>query len=105
MNNLFFMLLNSAVDSSSCRGIVGENIYHLIEGGFLAFEVACVFAVIIIASLKLLPALTSKDADRLKTAQRTCINLAIVLAVICILPYLIKALGLIFGFDISCLPV
>ena len=51
----------------------------------------------------MIPAVVAKDADGLKKASLKCVKIAVVLAIIEIFPTIIKLVGIIFGFDVSCI--
>lgn len=87
----------------TCDQILGPKMTPLISGAITAVQIVCAIIAIVNAMIKLIPAVMSKDADALKTAQKKCITMAIVLAIVCILRPIIRLIGMIFGFDFSCL--
>ncbi len=60
-------------------------------------------AAIVKGMITLIPAVMAKDAEGLKKAQKTLVTVAIILLCIFLLPYLVRWIGNILGYDISCL--
>ena len=110
LNYLFFLEtsveipdLDISGDGMTCETILGPKLTALVSGALTAVQIVCAIIAIVNAMIKLIPAVMAKDADALKKAQKSCINMAIVLAVVCIIRPIIRLIGMIFGFDLSCL--
>lgn len=88
---------------SSCVEVLGRNSVKVINGLVTVLRVFGAIAVIVHAMILLIPAVVSKDADAFKKATSQCVNLLIVLLVIGIFPAVIKLIGRLLGYDISCL--
>ena len=58
---------------------------------------------IVSGMLAMIPAITSNDAGALKKATTKCIYLAIILVAIGLFRPIIRLIGIIGGFDLSCL--
>ena len=52
--------------------------------------------------LALIPAVLAKDADGLQKASKKIVNMVIILAAIFILPSIIKLIGNLFSYDVTC---
>ena len=87
----------------SCTQILGSNGTKLVNGLINALRIAGAIIAIINAMLRLIPAVIAKDADGLKKATNTCVKMAVILAVIGLFPTVIRLIGRIFGYDISCI--
>ncbi len=87
----------------NCAQVLGSNGVKLIKGIIIAFRVLAVVVAIVNAMIIMIPAVVAKDADGLKKASLKCVKIAVVLAIIEIFPTIIKLVGIIFGFDVSCI--
>ena len=87
----------------TCKEILGNNLTNVVKAGIRAVQVIGAIIAIVKGMMVLLPAIIAKDADGLKKASKTLITMAIILAVIFLLPGLLRFIGKVAGFDISCL--
>ena len=86
-----------------CASILGPNLTKLVHFGVNTLKIVAAIIAIVNGMISFVPAIMSKDQDALKKAGKKCIYMAVVLALIFILPYIARLLGNIFDFDISCL--
>lgn len=86
-----------------CKDILGPNLSVLVKAFMKIIRILGAIAAVVNGMLSLIPALISKDADALKKAQKKCITMGIILAIIGIFPSLLSFLGKILKYDISCI--
>ena len=86
-----------------CASILGPNLTKLVHFGVNTLKIVAAIIAIVNGMISFVPAIMSKDQDALKKAGKKCIYMAVVLALIFILPYIARLLGNIFDFDITCL--
>ena len=90
-------------NTMTCAQILGPNLTKLVHAGITAIQIIGAILAIVKGMITLIPAIMAKDADALKKAQKTLVLMAIVLLCIFLLRYLIRWIGNILGYDISCL--
>ncbi len=86
----------------NCEEMLGENLTKILKFAIEVLSIVGAIIAIVNAMISLIPALIAKDADALKKAQKKCVNMAIVLVLILLLPTLIIFIGRLFGYDLSC---
>ena len=89
-------------NTMNCKELIGENLSKIVKLIITLLRIAGAIIAIVNGMLSLIPALVSKDADALKSAEKKCITMAIVLVLIILLPTLLTFLSNIFGYDLSC---
>ena len=87
----------------TCTEILGPNLTKIVHAGIKAIQIIGAIAAIVKGMITLIPAVMAKDAEGLKKAQKTLVTMAIILLCIFLLPYLVRWIGNILGYDISCL--
>ncbi len=87
----------------SCSEILKNNGVKIIKGIVNVLRIAAVIIAIANAMITLVPAVISKDADGLKKAGRKLVVMAVVLAIVGILPSIVYLIGVVFGYDLSCI--
>ena len=87
----------------NCKELVGENLSKIIKLIITILQIAGAIIAIVNGMITLIPAVISKDAEALKSAEKKCITMAIVLVLIILLPTLLIFLSNIFGYDLSCI--
>ncbi len=87
----------------NCEEILQNNGIKLLIGIVNALRIAGAIIAIANAMITLIPAVISKDAEGLKKAGRKLVTMAVILAIIGILPSIVNLIGLMFGYDLSCL--
>ena len=75
----------------------------MIKGLILIVQMAGAIFAVIKATIMLLPAVAAHDAGEVNSAYKKIVTLAAVLVLILLLRPLVKILGNILGFDISCI--
>lgn len=95
--------LNISDESMTCEEILGPNLTKLVKFAINTMRIVGAIICIVNAMITLLPAVTAKDASALKKAGKKCVTLAIILATVCLFPSILKFIGHIAGFDLSCL--
>lgn len=89
--------------TTSCADTLGRNATKFINGLVTVLRVVGAIAVIVHGMILLIPAVVAKDAEAFKKATSKCVNLLIVLLIIGIFPAVIKLIGRLLGYDISCI--
>lgn len=95
--------LDISEEKLSCSELLGSNLQKILHLFITAVRIAGAIIAILNGMLSLIPAITSDNADALKKAIKKCVMMLVILAVIGLLPTLIRVIGLIAGFDLSCL--
>ena len=90
-------------EKMSCEEVLGKNLQKVLHLFITAIRIAGAIIAILNGMLSLIPAITSDNSDALKKAIKKCVMMLIILAVIGIFPTIIRVIGLIAGFDLSCL--
>ena len=92
-------------DSSptTCANLLGNNLVLVVKFGINALRIVGVIVAIVMAMVKLLPAVNKGDAGELNKALKKCIWIAVVLIIVVMFPTLIRVIGKLFGLDISCM--
>ena len=89
--------------SANCKKIFGENGYNIVNGLIKIVRILAPIVATLVAMITLIPAITAKDEDKVKAATKKCVTIGIVLLVIEVIPYIVRLIGVIIGFDLSCI--
>ena len=87
----------------TCSQLLGPSLSAVVKAGVRAIQIAGAIIAIVKGMMILIPAVVAKDADGLKKASKTLTMMAIILVIIFMFPGLLRFIGKIAGFDISCL--
>ena len=87
---------------SSCKEVLGPNLTSVVRASIKILQIVGAIVAIVKGMILLLPAVIAKDADGLKKASKPLVSMAIILAIIFLLPYIVRFIGHIFDFDLSC---
>ena len=87
----------------TCSEILGEPLLTIVKGGITIVQIAAAIIAIVKGMLLLVPAITAKDADGLKKASKTLAILAVILALVVIFRPLVKMIGKLLDYDVSCI--
>ena len=90
-------------ESMTCAQILGPNLVKILKLFISGLRIAGAIIAIIKGMLAYIPAIVSDDAAALKKANKTVIKILIILALLGLLPTIIRVIGRIAGFDLSCL--
>ena len=88
---------------SSCTEILGSNLTAIVRVSITILEIVGAILAIVKGMMVLIPPILAKDADALKKASKTLTNMAIILVIIFIFRPLIRFIGSLLEFDISCI--
>ena len=88
---------------SSCTDLLGKNLSAIVKATFTILQIVGAIIAIVKGMMILIPPILAKDAEALKKAGSTLTKLAIVLVIIFLFKPLLKFLGSILDFDVSCL--
>lgn len=103
VTGIMFPSLNFGDRGETCEEFLGANNVKLIKTARIAIQTVSVIITIVIGMITFIPPIMNKDNNALSKAFNKFITILIVLAVILLLPTIVKVIGLIAGFDISCI--
>ena len=83
--------------------IVGENLSKIIRLSVNVLRIAGAIIAIIKGMTLLIPPIMNDDAKALQAAGKKCVKLGIVLLIIGVFPTVIRFIGLVFNYDLSCI--
>ena len=86
----------------TCEELLGNNLTKVVRAGVKIIQVAGAIIAIVNGMIKLIPAVLAKDADGLQKASKSLVAMAVILALIFILPSLVSMIGHLFKYDVSC---
>ena len=86
----------------TCEEILGEG-SKLIKLGINVLRIAGVIIALLNGMMAFIPAVSSGDKGELNKAFKKCIDMAIILILIVLIPELINVIGNLFGWDTSCI--
>lgn len=86
----------------NCNQLLGPTITKLLRILIDVLKAAGAIICIVKMMLTLIPPITSKDADALNKAIRTCVILLVILTLILLIDTLLVIIGRLFAFDLSC---
>ena len=92
--------------SANCLAIMGGSdgaAYRIINGAVNIIRILAPIVAIVNAMIVLMPAITAKDETGLKKATKKCVIIGVVLLIIEVFPYVVRLIGAVFGFDLSCI--
>ncbi len=95
--------LEIPTESMTCEEILGQNLKNVLHLFINAIRIGSAIVAVLLCMTALIPPIMSDDAKALKKATNKCIKILIMLALIQLLPVLVRVVGLIAGFDLSCL--
>lgn len=88
---------------SNCNEILGANLTAIVKASITILEILGAIIAIVKGMMTLIPPIIAKDADALQKASKTLVNMAIILVVIFIFKPLLRFIGSLLEFDISCI--
>lgn len=95
--------LDFSDEPMTCTELLGPNLTKVFHMLITALRVAGAIIALVKATMLLMPAVVAKDAEALKKAGKSCVNLAIALVIIGLLPTFASIIGKIVDFDVTCL--
>lgn len=90
-------------ESMTCKELLGSTLVKFLKTVRIAVQGIGVAIAIANGMLTFVPAITSKDDSALKKAFEKFVKLLVILALLLLLPTLIRFIGNLAGFDLSCL--
>lgn len=90
-------------EGQKCIEVVGESLSKIIKTTINILRIAGAVIAILKGMTLLIPPIVNKDADSLKKAGNQCIKLAIVLLLIGVFPTIIRFIGYLFKYDVTCI--
>ena len=88
---------------SGCSQLLGPNLTAVVKASITILQIAGAIIAIVKGMMTLIPPILAKDADALKKASKTLINMAIILVIIFLFKPLLKFMGNLLDFDTSCI--
>lgn len=95
--------LEISTQSMNCKELLGNNLTLVLNAAIKLIRIVGAALATLLASVTLFKAIGSDNKDALKKAGNTCVKMGIVLIVIGLFPTLIRFIGNLFEFDISCI--
>lgn len=95
--------LEISTQSMNCKELLGNNLTLVLNAAIKLIRIIGAALATLLASVTLFKAIGSDNKDALKKAGNTCVKMGIVLIVIGLFPTLIRFIGNLFEFDISCI--
>ena len=86
----------------TCEEILGSNLTKIVHLGVTIVKVVAAIATILYG-IMFLPVVMNDDPKELNKALNKAVKMIIILILILLLPTIIKVIGNIFDFDLSCL--
>ncbi len=86
----------------TCSELLGTNGVKLIRFGVSTVRIVAAIIAIVQGMLIMIPPITNKDYGAINKALKTLVKMLIVLVLIFLLPTIIRVVGLLFEFDLSC---
>lgn len=86
-----------------CSELLGTGLTKILNFGIDAVRVIGVIASIIMGMVTLLPVVNKGDQAALNKALIKCIWIGVVLFIIMLFPLLVRVIGNLFEFDVSCI--
>ncbi len=87
---------------TECVDILGQNMTKIVHGLITVMRIFGAIVAIVHGMILLIPAVVAKDAEAFKKATSKCVKLLIVLAAIGIFPAIVRLIGTLLGYDVSC---
>ncbi len=88
---------------NTCEQILGENLTAILKVAITIMQIVGAIIAIVKGMMTLIPPILAKDADALKKASKTLVTMAIILVIIFLFRPLLRFLGNLLDFDISCI--
>lgn len=88
-------------EKMNCNDLLGPNLTKIVKMCISILRIAGMIIALVNASLAVVPAIN--NPDRISDAKKKCISMAIILVIIGVFPSLLKVIGNIFGYDLSCI--
>ena len=89
--------------TANCKKIFGDAGYKIVNGLIRIIRILAPIVAILVSMITLIPAVTAKDEVKVKAATKKCVTIGIVLLVIEVIPYIVRLIGVILDFDLSCI--
>lgn len=86
----------------TCTQVLGANLSKILGFSLNTLRLIGAITAIVKGMTLLIPPITSGDASALNKAIRKCIKLGIVLLIIGVFPSIIKFIGYLFKYDLTC---
>ncbi len=90
-------------ESQSCEKVLGSSLKKFLKTLRITMQGVSAGLTIALGMIAFIPAITSGDQNALKKAIDTFVKTLVVLALILLFPTLIRFIGHLCGFDLSCI--
>jgi len=88
---------------TECKKILGPNLSAIVKVSITILQIVGAIIAIVKGMMTLIPPVLAHDADALKKASNILVKMAIILVVIFLMKPLLRFIGNLLDFDISCL--
>jgi len=95
--------LEISIEPMTCSEILGPILTKIAHGIVTILQIVGAIITIVKGMLLVVPAVVAKDAESLKKASRQLMIMGIILALIIIFRPLVRIIGTIFEYDVSCI--
>ena len=95
--------INISNENMTCTTLLGSNLTKVVHAFIVLIQIVGCIITIVKGMVVLIPPIMDRDASSLKKASGTLVKMAIILLLILLSPFLIRLIGKILGFDISCI--
>lgn len=100
-NNNSGGMIDISEEEMTCSELLGPNLTAIIKVLITAMRIIGMIIVIVNSALSLVPAIN--NPDKLNSAKSKLISMGIVLVLVVLFPTLLRLIGNIFGYDLSCI--
>ena len=87
----------------NCEQILGKNLTKIVKAVILILQIGAAIIAIVKGMITLIPAITAKDTDGLKKAEKQLVLMAVILIIIFLLKPIISFIGGLFDYDLTCI--
>lgn len=88
---------------TTCSNLLGPNLVKVVKAAIRIIQIVGAIIAIVKGMMILIPPILSKDSDALKKASSTLVTMAIILVIIFLFPTILRVIGSVLGFDLSCI--
>lgn len=95
--------MNFTDKAMTCTEILGKNLTKIVHFAISTLRIVAAIVAIVNGIIIMIPPVIDKDYGSLNKALRKLVSMLIILAIILVFPSLVRVIGKLFEFDISCI--
>lgn len=95
--------MNFTDKTMTCTEILGKNLTKIVHFAISTLRIVAAIVAIVNGIIIMIPPVIDKDYGSLNKALRKLVSMLIILAIILVFPSLVRVIGKLFEFDISCI--